>query len=500
VQQALGESSRRQSQTAIFSHLVRDYMRGAPLVIGQDATVEQLVERMAAGKANAALVTGGDGRLVGIVTEQDVVRRVALRAQGSEAVADVMTAPVKAIGADDYLYRAIARMRRFAWRHMPVIDAAGRPLGLIELQSALAVAGAQVLRQIERICHDGSPGGNLDGLREIKAAEVDLAQDLFDDNVPAPEIQALISHINSDIHRRVIKANLDAMAAEGRGAPPVDFALIIMGSGGRGENYLYPDQDNGFILDDYPDEEHGRIDGFFIELALRMTRDLDAVGFPFCRGYVMATNPVWRKTRSQWREQVGLWGRKRSTIALQFADIFFDFCAAYGEALYAEELRALVTHMARSSPAFLAELQHEVARTGVALGWFGRLRTESDEPEAKGKLNLKHSGTMPLVSNLRLLALREGIAETGTRARIDALHAAGVLGGDEADYLRGAFRHITGLLLRQQLRDFQAGQQVTNYVAPAALSERERDILVDSLKAIEEFGKRVRHEFTGEIF
>ncbi|MGF1608576.1 MAG: putative nucleotidyltransferase substrate binding domain-containing protein [Kiloniellales bacterium] len=490
------EARPAQSQTAIFSRLVRDYMRAPPLVVPRDSTVEDLIGRMAAAKTTSALIVDEAGRLAGIVTEQDVVRRVALRCAGGEALAGVMTAPVQTIGADDYLYYAIARMRRFGWRHMPVVDREQRPLGMIDLHDALAVAGVQVLRQIERVSHEGS----LDGLREIKVAQVELAYDLFDDNVPAPEIQALITHINNDIHRRILKAGLDAMAAEGWGTPPVDFALLIMGSGGRGENFLYPDQDNGFILDDYPDSEHGRIDGFFIELAERMTRDLDAVGFPLCGGYVMATNPVWRKTRSQWREQVSFWGRKRSTIVLQFSDIFFDFRAAYGARHFADELREAVTRMARASPAFLSELQREVARTGVALGWFGRLRTESDKPEHKGKINLKHSGTMPLVSNLRLFALREGIAESGTRARIDALHAAGVLSDDEADYLRGAFRHITGLLLRQQLRDFQAGAEVTNYVALAALSERERDILIDSLKAIEELGKRVRHEFTGEIF
>ena len=64
------------------------------------------------------------------------------------------------------------------------------------------------------------------------------------------------------------------------GAPPVPFCVIVMGSGGRGESYLYPDQDNGFILDDYPDDQHTELDAFFIKLAERMTRDLDMVGTP----------------------------------------------------------------------------------------------------------------------------------------------------------------------------------------------------------------------------
>ncbi|MFQ5467211.1 MAG: putative nucleotidyltransferase substrate binding domain-containing protein, partial [Kiloniellaceae bacterium] len=85
-------------------------------------------------------------------------------------------------------------------------------------------------------------------------------------------------------------------------------------------------------------------------------------------------------------------------------------------------------------------------------------------------------------------------------ARMAALHAAGVLGADEHDYLRGAFEHITFLLLRQQLEDFQAGRPVGNHVPPERLSEREKDILVDSLKAIDTLRKRVHSEFTAELF
>ena len=144
------------------------------------------------------------------------------------------------------------------------------------------------------------------------------------------------------------------MEDEGWGGPPVPFCLIIMGSGGRGENFLYPDQDNGFILDDYPDSDHTRIDRYFIELAERFNKDLDVVGFPLCRGHVMACNPLWRKTRSQWREQIQHWGRRRHNIAIQLSDIFFDFRGVFGEVQWALELRRAVTDMIRRSPIFLS--------------------------------------------------------------------------------------------------------------------------------------------------
>ena len=485
-----------QSRTKIFSQLVRDYMGPARVVLDSGATVADLLGRMTAAKATSALVVDAQGALAGIITEQDVTRRIALRCDGSEPVTGVMTAPVRAIDADDYLYDAIARMRRFGWRHFPVTNAGGAPVGVIDLHSALAVAGEDVVRDIDRISHEGS----LDGLREIKAAQVDLADGLFRDDVPVPEIQALITHINTDIHRRLIDGHLARMAQEGWGGAPVPFALIIMGSGGRGENFLYPDQDNGFILDDYPDSEHARIDSFFIELAERLTRDLDAVGFPFCNGFVMATNPVWRKTLSQWREQVSIWAKKRSAIAVQYSDIFFDFRGAHGVTAMADELRHVVTAAVRDSPAFLAEVYREIADHKVALGWFGRLAPEKDHLVHRGQINLKHRGTLPLVAYLRLMAMRNGIEATGTRARLDALYELGVLDTDAWDYLRGAFRHITGLLLRQQIADFKAGKEVNNFIWPEDLTERERDQLVDSFKAIDELRDQVKVEFAGDIF
>ena len=39
----------------------------------------------------------------------------------------------------------------------------------------------------------------------------------------------------------------------------------------NGESFLFPDQDNGFILDKYPDDRHTSVDAYFIELARRVT-------------------------------------------------------------------------------------------------------------------------------------------------------------------------------------------------------------------------------------
>jgi CBS domain-containing protein len=483
------------SQTAAFRRRVRDHMQGPPVVVPGGLPVLEVVARMTEARASAAVILEA-GRVAGILTEQDVTRRIAGRPVEGRPVADVMTRPVATIRADQPLYEAIGFMRRLGLRHMPVVDAEGGLCGMLYLRDAFAAADPSLVEHIDQLTHETT----LAGLREVKAAQVRLAADLFADRVPSPEIQSLISHINNDIYRRVVQLNLDAMRGEGWGAPPVAFAAIVMGSGGRGESFLFPDQDNGFILADYPDDEHGRIDPFFIELAERMTTQMDQLGFPLCRGGVMAINPVWRKTESQWRQQVTRWIRRRSEIAMRLCDVLFDFQSVYGKADLAEELRGVILDQIRAYPGFLRAMFGVQADHRAGLGWFNRLLKERDDPAHRGEINLKYSGTLPLAEAVRLLALREGIAATGTLARIDALGAAGRISRDDHDHLHGAFDHITGLQLRQQIADYQAGRPVSNHVDPAELTARETDLLKDGFRAINDFRALVRSELTGDVF
>ncbi|MFQ5785275.1 MAG: DUF294 nucleotidyltransferase-like domain-containing protein [Alphaproteobacteria bacterium] len=484
------------SQTAAFRQLVSEHMRRKPVLLASGASCAEAVARMVEAAAESLVVIGPEGGILGIVTEQDVTRRIAFRRDGAVPIDEAMSAPVRSVRDRDYLFHAIAYMRRARLRHMPVVDADGAVVGLLNLHEALAATSSQLVDLIDRLTHEET----LDGLKEVKRAQVEVADALFRDNVPAPEIQTLLSDINLDINRSVIAQSLNAMAEAGWGAPPVAFAAIVMGSGGRGESYLFPDQDNGFILEDYPDAEHGRIDAFFIELAERMTQALDAIGIPLCRGNVMATNPVWRKTLSQWRAQIDLWMHKRSAVALRLADIFFDFRITHGADRLAEALRSDVTRVLPANPIFLHEMYSLQADHRVALSPFGRLRTERDPGRPGRWINLKYSGTLPLVESVRLIALRSGVPETATLARIAALHARGVIDANVGDYLTGAFRLITDLLLRQQIADFKVGREVGNLAPIDALSARERDMLIDHFDAIASFRDRVKHDLTGALF
>ena len=477
-----------QSQTKILVHTVRNHMRGRPVVAAMDTAVGEAVTAMRGQHATSVAVVDESGALTGLLTEHDVVHRVTMAgADDGAPVKDFMSTPVRTVRANARLYTAIGRMRRFGWRHMPVVDDDDRPVGMIRLTDALAAAAEQSLDLIERLTHEDT----TTGLQATKAAQVNVVDRLLADNVAAPDVQALISDINRDLHQRVIDRQLARMRADGHGEPPVAFTAIVMGSGGRAESMLNPDQDNGLILDDYPDEEHDRIDGWFRIFAERVCTELDEIGFPWCKGYVMMLNPLWRKTRSQWRDQVRQWARHSSMNAICMADLFFDFAPVAGREDFARELRQEVATSLRSNPSFLGQLHVNSGNRRAAVGLLGWFKTTTRGQDGRTALNLKHAGLLPLVQTLRLMALRDGVTVTGTLARLDALRELDRLSADEADYLRGAYRHLTALMLRQQIADARANLEVGYKVPLDALTRRETDMLRDSLRAINRLARRV---------
>jgi CBS domain-containing protein len=481
------------SQIAIFHRRVAESMAAAPPTCAADLALGEAVGRMASLGASSLVIVDAAGRAVGILTEQDVARRVAYRIAATEPVSAAMTAPIETAPASEFLYRAIARMRRASIRHMPAVDAAGRPVGVVHLHSALADASAAMLHRIDRLTRSDT----IEGLSDAKGAQIEVARGLLEDGLSAPEILGVISDINRDLHARTLEGAIAGLAAEGWGGPPVPFTLLIMGSGGRGENLLTPDQDNGFILAEYPDDEHRTIDPWFIGLAERFNDSLDRIGFPRCKGQVMAVNPIWRKKRSEWRAQIAGWIERRSPAALLNADIFLDFRDAWGAPEPAAELRGFVAREIKARPVLLPMLAEQDRQHRVALDLFGRIATD---PKHADRVDLKRRGTLPLVAGVRLYAMREGVEATGTSARLDGLVDCGAIPAHLRDELAAAFAEICRALLVQQLADAAAGCELGNYVDPLGLSKFERERLVESMRAVDKFAGRAHADFTGRVW
>ncbi len=117
-----------------------DVRRAAPVTVPPDAPVARAVELMRARKVSAVLVVerARTRRLVGIFTERDLVSR-ALPARGwaKARVEKFMTKAPEALRARDPVAYAVNKMSVGGFRHVPVVDDAGRPAGMVSAGDVL---------------------------------------------------------------------------------------------------------------------------------------------------------------------------------------------------------------------------------------------------------------------------------------------------------------------------------------------------------------------------
>ena len=99
-----------------------------------NATLADTVQLLAARRIGAVVVTGADRRIVGILSERDVVRVLAEKGPAAldAPIAEVMTRKVTTCGPRDTVKELMERMTEGKFRHMPVVDQ-GRLAGIISI-------------------------------------------------------------------------------------------------------------------------------------------------------------------------------------------------------------------------------------------------------------------------------------------------------------------------------------------------------------------------------
>ena len=81
-----------------------------------------------------------DGRLLGIITERDLVRAIADGVDPKHATANVvMSANPATVGTEEDISVVALKMMRLGIRHLPVVDAMGKPVGLLSARNLVAV-------------------------------------------------------------------------------------------------------------------------------------------------------------------------------------------------------------------------------------------------------------------------------------------------------------------------------------------------------------------------
>ncbi|GGN10620.1 CBS domain-containing protein [Streptomyces fuscichromogenes] len=118
-------------------HTVGDVMTRAPVAVGRDAPFKDVVTLMDRWKVSALPVLDGEGRVVGVVSEADLLFRDEL--PGGVTAGELMNAPAVTVHADAGLAEAARVMARRGVRRLPVVDGVGVLKGIVSRADLLKV-------------------------------------------------------------------------------------------------------------------------------------------------------------------------------------------------------------------------------------------------------------------------------------------------------------------------------------------------------------------------
>jgi CBS domain-containing protein len=465
---------------------LRNLIRRAPVCVAPSASIREALERMDNGRIGSVLIANGDDPPLGILTFGDVLRRIALSEEMNlwRPVEEVMTPGVVSLGEDASAYDAVLLMARRNVRYVNVLDRAGRSIGVVsrgDLYSTQRIAS-------EDVVNAALSARSVEELAQAAAKLREFSHRLVTQGLGAEQIIQWISSLNDIIALHAI----DLVVAQSD-LPKVPWSWLAFGSEGRFEQTLATDQDNGIIFAAADEAEAEALRPRFLAFAQQVNAALDACGFPFCKGKIMAGNPEWCLSESEWRQRFLQWITHGEPVSLLNACIFFDFRSLYGEARLAEKLHDWLNEHTTGAALFQRLMAINVLSCRPPLGLI-RDFTFDRNPDYPRTLELKRDGIRPYVDAARLFALQQGLRATNTvqRLRDAAQHES--FGGEDIAAAIDGYHFIQMLRLRNQQGEARYGSP--NRIDPARdLNHLERQILKHAFRQAVRLQDRIKAEF-----
>jgi DNA polymerase-3 subunit epsilon/CBS domain-containing protein len=458
-----------------YRHRVRDVMSAPPVFAAPETTVREAVRLLIEKHISSVFVRAASG-VIGIVTERDVLRAADAGEAGLAAPLEaIMKAPLQTVAADAFLYRAIGRIERLGFRHLGVTDATGEIIGAVTTRNLLRHRAATATMLGDEIDSAGTPAALASAWARLPL----MARNLVEEEVDPRTVAAVVSSEICAMTRRAAELAQARLESEGAGPPPVAYAVLVLGSAGRGESQLAADQDNAIVYAE--GNEGGPEDRYFEALAKHMNEILDAAGVPLCKGGVMARNREWRKSVADWQTTIDAWVRRQRPQDLLNVDIFFDSVPVHGAAPLGETVWEHAYSRGHAARDFQNLLIETARQRGSAFTLMGNFRTDE-----KGRFDLKKHGLMPLFTAARVLSIRHDVRARSTADRLHGIAAKGIAPPQTIEAILDAHRLILSTVIGQQLADTEAGVPLSPRVDLGRLDKAGKAELKDALAQVDE--------------
>lgn len=464
-----------------FKNRVKDIMSSPVLSCSPTTQITQVARILSQQRISTIVVTGSNGKLLGLVSERDLICKVlALDANPAVAsAADVMEKNPPTLPPDAFFYQALLTMIKQQGKYVLVIDQ-GLPIGIVTIGDLTRARKISTLNIVNRI----ESAENVTKLVATSELIKKVIVNMVSEKAPANEICEVISELNDLLTRRLLVLAEEELVKRGLGQPPLEYCWLALGSGGRKEQTLSSDQDNAIIYADSPGEHDQSIKEYFLALATFVVDGLEQTGFAKCPHKIMATNPEWCQSLQAWKNAGQDWIFSPTAESYRQFTIFLDYRAVYGQEKLAQELRDFAHHLFRLAPSILHYMAKDDLQTRVPLGLFAQVILEKKKGH-KDEVDVKRSAGVHIVDCLRIFAMREGITDTSTLARLNKLVQVEAISADDAEYFEAAYQSLMMFRIRGNLQKLSKGLLPDNYLNPHTLSRRQRTVLRESFIAVD---------------
>jgi len=488
AQQSLAELQRHYSQVASDQHsLTRplaDLIPSEPVTCLATTSLRDALTRMKEHAVRSIIVVDEESVPVGVFTLNDLRDRVVLQGLPLDtAVSQVMTSNPITLPAEATAAEAIQSMAAGGF-HQMIVTSRGKVLGTIFEHDLFALQRVS-LRQIH---HAIRSARTIKALAHVAGDIRNLARNLLAQGVSAEALTRTIAALNDALTREVITLVLQDHDLAG-----LKWCWLSLGSEGRGEQTLATDQDNALIFAAPPDgTEVLRARHELVTFARDVNMALDQLGFPLCKGNIMASNPQWCLTETEWRDQFTAWISEPTPERLLNANIFFDFRPLCGDSTLADRLREWLLARTQDNKLFLRLMVQNALQTDPPLGLI-RVFQVSDKPGSEGTIDLKKRGARIFVDAARVFALASGSSLTGTAER---LREAGERVRADPRHVEAtveAFHYLQVMRLRAQEHPHPGN---ANRIDPYALNEVDQRMLKEAFRQARKLQQRLKESFS----
>lgn len=318
--------------------------------------------------------------------------------------------------------------------------------------------------------------GKLVGIRRTR---LDLVEDWLDKGLTAEETCKRLSAYNQS----VILAVLEAHAEEHPWLR--DCTFMEFGSGGREEQVIGSDQDNGLLMRVEPDSEE------LEDVTQSIVIALDGAGLALCEGGVMVSNEEWRGDFDSWLERLTKWLSNPVEKGAWQSGLILDFQAVFGSKRDVMLLRDRLWEYVRTKPIAVSMLIQELTDYRLPLTFYGAFITEKEGPW-HGYLNIKNSVLAHLTNSARILALKYDLLPSNTCDRIRLLAKAGHVSEKHGERLLASWEYLQRKRLEIGLECDREGVPPHNYVNPITLDKEEKARLKAAIQSVEKLVRLVQ--------